>query len=60
MGIMLQKTYEALRSAGASEEAAQEAAVELGSFWARLTRIEVVCSTSLAIQVAVLVKLLTL
>ena len=60
MAVMLQKTYEALRAAGAPEDKAEEAAVELAGFWKRLTRIEIITTSTLAILVAVAVRIFTM
>jgi hypothetical protein len=40
MALMLSKTYDALRAAGAPEEKAREAAEEIAGFEDRLTAIE--------------------
>ena len=40
MPLMLSKTYDALREAGASEELAREAAEEIATFDARLASVE--------------------
>lgn len=57
MAVMLQKTYRALKSAGAPEDEAQGAAVELGSLFTKMTRIEVVLGLNTALQIAIFVKL---
>ena len=40
MALMLSKTYDALKDAGASESAAREASEEIAGFEGRLSRIE--------------------
>ena len=40
MPVMLSKTYEAFKEAGASDERAREAAEEIAAFDARLIRVE--------------------
>ena len=60
MPLMLSKTYEALREAGASEAAAREAAEEVANLHSRLTRIEVMVALVAAAQIPILVKLFTL
>ena len=40
MALMLSKTYDALRAAGAPDDKAREAAEEIAGFEDRLTRIE--------------------
>lgn len=56
MAIMLSKTYDALLSAGASEEKAREAAEEIASFEGRLIRLEVMIALVLAGVVSLVVK----
>ena len=56
MGLMLSKTYAVLRSVGASETEAREAAEEIASYEKRLIRLEVITGTTLLGVVALLVK----
>ena len=56
MGLMLSKTYAVLRSVGASENDAREAAEEIASYEKRLIRVEVITGTTLIGVVALLVK----
>ncbi len=60
MGLMLSKTYAALKAAGASERQAQEAAEEIASFEQRLIRLETTMKLNLAATTAVLVGVLSL
>lgn len=48
MAVMLSKTYEALRAAGAPENVAREAAEEIAGFDRRLIRLEVIGALTLA------------
>ena len=64
MALMLSKTYDALRSAGADEKSAREAAEELASYDNRLARVEARFNTmtwmfglNLTLSVAILFKL---
>ena len=54
---MLSKIYAALIDAGASEDRSREASEEMGQIDRRLTRIEIITSLSLVMNVAILVKL---
>ena len=63
MAMMLARTYEAFREAGASDEKAREAAEEIAGFErrlagieSRLVRVEVLISIVLAGVVALIVK----
>lgn len=56
MAIMLSKTYEALKLAGAPEEVAREAAEEIAGFEKRLIRLEVLVSVTLAGVLTLIVK----
>ena len=56
MGLMLSKTYEVLRSVGASETEAREAAEEIASYEKRLIRVGGHHRTTLIGVVALLVK----
>lgn len=48
MAVMLSKTYEAFRAAGAPDDKAREAAEEIAGFENRLTRLEVMLALVLA------------
>lgn len=54
---MLSKIYATLIDAGASEDRSREASEEMGQIDRRLTRIEIITSLSLVMNVAILVKL---
>lgn len=56
MAIMLSKTYDALKEAGASEEKARAAAEEIASFENRLTRLEVMTAVILAGTITLVIK----
>lgn len=56
MAMMLSKTYQALRAAGASEEMARDAAEEIAGFENRLTRLEVMTALILAGVASLVVK----
>ena len=48
MAVMLSKTYEAFKAAGAPDDKAREAAEEIAGFGNRLTRLEVMVALVLA------------
>ena len=56
MAIMLSKTYDALKEAGASDEKARAAAEEIASFENRLTRLEVMTAMILAGTITLVIK----
>jgi len=56
MSLMLSKTYEALRSAGAPEDKAQEAAEEIAGYENRIIRLEIMTALVLAGVVSLIVK----
>jgi len=56
MSLMLAKTYEAFKAAGAPEDKAQAAAEEIAGFEGRLTRLEVMTALILAGVVSLIVK----
>lgn len=56
MAMMLSRTYEAFKAAGAPEEKAREAAEEIAGFESRLTRLEVMVALVLAGVVSLVVK----
>ncbi len=56
MAMMLSKTYEALKAAGAPDDKAREAAEEIASFESRLIRLEVMVALILAGVVSLVVK----
>lgn len=56
MAIMLSKTYEALKEAGASDEKARAAAEEIAGFENRLTRLKVMSAVILAGTVMLVIK----
>jgi len=56
MAMMLSKTYEALKAAGAPDDKAREAAEEIASFGSRLIRLEVMVALILAGVVSLVVK----
>ncbi len=56
MAVMLSKTYEALRAAGAPENVAREAAEEIAGFDRRLIRLEVIGALTLAGVVSLVLK----
>ena len=67
MALMLSKTYDALRAAGAPEDKAREAAEEIASLDERLNRIdrrlirlEIMIGAIVTVQVPVLIKLFSL
>ena len=60
MALMLSKTYDAFREAGASEDKARAAAEEVANLHSRLTRIEIMMGVILALQIPILVKVFTL
>lgn len=60
MAVMLAKTYEAFKDAGASDQAAREAAEEIAGFEARLVRLEVKINLVLSGVVALIVGVVTL
>ena len=57
MALMLAKTYDALRAAGAPEDKAREAAVEIASLDRRLTRMEIQLGIVVVGIVTLLVKI---
>ena len=66
MAVMLSKTYDALKAAGAPDEIAREAAEEIAGFESRVTGIESdikvlkwMTGTNVALTAAVLFRLLT-
>ena len=67
MPLMLSKTYNALREAGASEELAREAAEEIATFYARpasveskLNILQSMVGTNLILTAGILLRLLFL
>ncbi len=54
--MMLSKTYEALKAAGAPDDKAREAAEEIAGFESRLIRLEVMVALILAGVVSLVVK----
>ena len=56
MPVMLTKTYDALRAAGAPEEHAKAAAEEIAGFERRLFRLEIISGLTLAGVMALLVR----
>lgn len=56
MAMMLSKTYEAFRAAGAPDDKAREAAEEIAGFENRLTRLEVMLALVLAGVASLVVK----
>ena len=67
MALMLSKTYDAFRAAGAPEDKAREAAEEIASLDERLNRIdrrlirlEIMIGAIVAVQLPVLIKLFSL
>ena len=54
--MMLSKTYEALKAAGAPDDKAREAAEEIAGFENRLTRLEVMLALVLAGVASLVVK----
>lgn len=56
MAVMLSKTYEAFRAAGAPDDKAREAAEEIAGFENRLTRLEVMLALVLAGVASLVVK----
>jgi hypothetical protein len=56
MAMMLSKTFQALRAAGASEEMARDAAEEIAGFENRLTRLEVMVALILTGVASLVVK----
>ena len=56
MAMMLSRTYEAFKAAGAPEDKAREAAEEIAGFESRLTRLEVMVALVLAGVVSLVVK----
>ena len=56
MAMMLSRTHEAFKAAGAPEDKAREAAEEIAGFESRLTRLEVMVALVLAGVVSLVVK----
>ena len=56
MAMMLSKTYEAFKAAGAPDDKAREAAEEIAGFENRLTRLEVMVALVLAGVASLVVK----
>ena len=56
MAMVLSRTYEALKAAGAPEDKARDAAEEIAGFESRLTRLEVMVAFVLAGVVSLVVK----
>lgn len=56
MAMMLSKTYEAFKAAGAPDDKAREAAEEIAGFENRLTRLEVMLALVLAGVASLVVK----
>ena len=56
MAMMLSKTYDALRAAGAPDDKAREAAEEIAGFERRLIRLEVMLALVLAGVISLVVK----
>lgn len=56
MAMMLSRTYEAFKAAGAPEDKARDAAEEIAGFESRLTRLEVMVALVLAGVVSLVVK----
>ena len=56
MAVMLSKTYEAFKAAGAPEDQAREAAEEIAAFDNRLTRLEVMLAIVLAGVLSLVIK----
>ena len=56
MVMMLSRTYEAFKAAGAPEDKARDAAEEIAGFERRLTRLEVMVALVLAGVVSLVVK----
>lgn len=56
MAVMLSKTYEAFRAAGAPDDKAREAAEEIAGFENRRTRLEVMLALVLAGVASLVVK----
>ena len=56
MAMMLSKTYEAFKAAGAPDDKAREAAEEIASFENRLTRLEVMVALVLAGVASLVIK----
>jgi len=56
---MMRNLYRALTAAGAGSDDAEAAASEAGALFTKMTRIEVLIGASLALQIAVFVKLFT-
>ena len=56
MAVMLSKTYEAFRAAGAPDDKAREAAEEIAGFENRLPRLEVMLALVLAGVASLVVK----
>lgn len=56
MALMLSKTYDAFKAAGAPDEKAREAAEEIAGFENRLTRLEIMVALILAGVVSLIVK----
>ena len=55
MAMMLSRTYEAFKAAGAPEDKARDAAEEIAGFESRLTRLEVMVALVLAGVVSLVV-----
>ena len=58
MALMLSRTYDALRAAGAPEDKARAAAEEIASLDNRLTRLATKVNVNIALSVAILVAIL--
>ena len=56
MAVMLSKTYDAFKAAGAPDDKAREAAEEIAGFENRLTRLEVMLALVLAGVASLVVK----
>lgn len=56
MAMMLSKTYDAFKAAGAPDDKAREAAEEIAGFENRLTRLEVMLALVLAGVASLVVK----
>lgn len=56
MAMMLSRTYEAFKAAGAPDDKARDAAEEIAGFESRLTRLEVMVALVLAGVVSLVVK----
>ena len=56
MAMMLSRTYEAFKAAGAPDDKARDAAEEIAGFESRLTRLDVMVALVLAGVVSLVVK----